>query len=39
MVGGGESGGAVKESPPALGGSSVVVGKATEHDGRALLAQ
>lgn len=39
VVGGGESGGAVKESPPAPGGSSVVVGKATVHDGRAVLAQ
>lgn len=34
VVGGGESGGAVKELPPAPGGSSVVVWKATGHNGR-----
>ena len=33
MVGGGESGGAVKELPPAPGGSSVAMGKATVRNG------
>lgn len=34
MVAGGESGRAVKELPPAPGGSNVVIGKATVHYGR-----
>ena len=33
VVGGGESGGAVKELPPAPGGSSVAMGKATVRNG------
>lgn len=38
MVAGGESGGAVKELPPAPSGSNVLVGKATVHMAGSLLA-